>query len=118
MFWTGLHSFQLRDPKLTGISSLWMFPVYGSAAFLAPMMQKLKGLRLWKRGLIYMTFIYLGEFLSGSFLKKREMCPWDYSRSRWQVGEIVRLDYAPAWFLLGLLFEQLLVRASDGRDGD
>ena len=34
ILWTGLHSFRVRDPKLTGHSSLWMFPIYGCAAFL------------------------------------------------------------------------------------
>lgn len=29
ILWTGLHSFRVRDPKLTGHSSLWMFPIYG-----------------------------------------------------------------------------------------
>ena len=39
ILWTGLHAFRIRNPKLTGSSSLWMFPIYGSAAFLAPIMQ-------------------------------------------------------------------------------
>lgn len=109
VFWTGLHSFRIRDLKLTGNSSLWMFPIYGCAAFLAPLMKKLKDRSVWKRGLLYMFFIYLGEFFSGSLLKKHDMCPWDYSRSPWQIREIIRLDYAPVWFLVGLLFERVLV---------
>ena len=41
ILWTGLHSFRVRDPKLTGHSSLWMFPIYGCAAFLEPLMRRL-----------------------------------------------------------------------------
>ena len=52
LFWTGLHSLRIRDPKLTGRSSLWMFPIYGSAAFLAPLMRRLQKNCIWKRGLI------------------------------------------------------------------
>lgn len=110
ILWTGLHSFRVRNLKLTGNSSLWMFPIYGSAAFLTPLMQRLRGKRLWKRGLIYMLCIYLGEFISGSLLKKRDACPWDYSRSPLQYHGVIRLDYAPIWFLVGLLYERVLTR--------
>ena len=34
ILWTGLDSFRRRDFKLTGHSSLWMFPIYGCAAFI------------------------------------------------------------------------------------
>ncbi len=55
-----------------------------------------------------MTAIYLVEFLSALFLKKRGACPWDYSRAKLNILGIVRLDYAPCWFITGLLFEKLL----------
>lgn len=55
IFWTGLHSFRVRDPKLTGTSSLWMFPIYGCAAFLAPLMRRLRRYAFWQRGLIYIV---------------------------------------------------------------
>ena len=56
ILWTGLHSFRVRDPKLTGHSSLWMFPIYGCAAFLEPLMRRLISTPFWKRGLIYMLW--------------------------------------------------------------
>jgi uncharacterized membrane protein len=108
IFWTGLHAFRVRDPKLTGNSSLWMFPIYGSAAFLSPMAERLKGKSFFHRGLIYMCCIYLGEYVSGSLLKRHDMCPWDYSRSPYQYHGVIRLDYAPIWFLVGLMFEKVL----------
>lgn len=108
ILWTGLHAFRVRNLKLTGNSSLWMFPIYGSVAFLAPVMQKLKDAPLLKRGFVYMSCIFLGEYISGSFLKRRNMCPWDYSRTPYHLNGVIRLDYAPVWFLTGLLFERIL----------
>lgn len=108
IFWTGLHSFRVRDPKLTGTSSLWMFPIYGCAAFLAPLMRRLHRYAFWQRGLIYMSLIYLAEYISGSLLNLRGMCPWNYGRSPFQIREVIRLDFAPLWFLAGLLFERMI----------
>lgn len=110
IFWTGLHAFRVRNLKLIGSSSLWMFPIYGCAAFLKPVMGRLKGAHILKRGLVYMVCIFCGEYVSGSLLKKNDMCPWDYSRSPWQYQGVIRLDYAPVWFLVGLLYEKLLTR--------
>lgn len=110
IFWTGLHAFRVRNLKLTGNSSLWMFPIYGCAAFLAPIMRWMKGENVLKRGLVYMSCIFLGEYVSGSLLKRHNMCPWDYSKSPWHYRGVIRLDYAPVWFLVGLLYERILNR--------
>lgn len=109
IFWTGLHAFRVRNLKLMGNSSLWMFPIYGSAAFLSPIMQRIRNAPLLGRGVVYMSCIFLGEYVSGILLKRRDMCPWDYSRTPWQVNGVIRLDYAPVWFLVGLLYERLLL---------
>lgn len=55
-----------------------------------------------------MLCIYAGEYISGSLLKKRDFCPWDYSRSRIHYRGLIRFDYAPLWFTAGLLFEKIL----------
>ncbi len=52
--------------------------------------------------------IFTGEYFSGTLLQKKNLCPWDYSRSKWNIKKIVRLDYLPCWFMTGLLFEKLL----------
>jgi len=111
VFWTGLHAFRVRNLKLIGNSSLWMFPIYGSAAFFSPIVQKMQGIRMWKRGIVYMLCIFFGEYVSGSLLKRHNMCPWDYSRSPWHCQGVIRLDYAPVWFAVGLLFEKILLFA-------
>ncbi len=108
VFWTGLKSLQRRHMQLEGHSSIWMFPIYGMAAFIGPMSRRLQNKSIWLRGSIYTISIFTVEFLTGSWLKKRGCCPWDYSNSRFHIRGVIRLDYAPVWFLTGLLYERLL----------
>ena len=108
IIFTALDSFRKRQFSLKGITSIWMFPIYGMASFLAPLCRLLKGKSLWFRGFTYAGCIFLGEYLTGSLLKKKGVCPWDYSKARWNIGGLVRLDYLPNWFLAGLLFERLI----------
>lgn len=109
-FWTGLHSLVNKDKCILCKTSYWMFPIYGATALLSPLFHKVKKLPMILRGSLYTVLIFLGEFLSGSLLKKHHACPWDYSNARFNVKGVIRLDYAPVWFLTGLLFERLLVR--------
>lgn len=57
-----------------------------------------------------MNLIYLGEYLSGTFLMKKDRCPWDYSASPYNYKKVIRLDFAPCWFATGLLYEKFLVQ--------
>ena len=116
IFWTGLKSFQRRQMKLEGHSSIWMFPIYGMAAFIGPCSRWLQHKSVWVRGTIYAGSIFLVEFVTGTWLKKRDICPWDYSKARWNIRGVIRLDYAPVWFLTGLLYEKVL-RKSNLREG-
>ncbi len=113
VFFTALGSLRRRELKLIGTSSLWMFPIYGSCALLAPLFRRMRRRPLWMRGTVYMTLIFSAEYLSGRLLRRRELCPWDYSRSRFHIHRVIRLDYAPNWFGAGLLFERLLTRGSE-----
>ncbi len=85
-----------------------MFPIYGCGCLLAPLFRLLRTLPGLLRGSIYAGLILTGEYLSGSLLKRKDMCPWDYGRSRWNVGRIIRLDYFPCWIVTGLLMEAAL----------
>ena len=105
-----------RDMTLKGNTSLWMFPIYGCAAMLEPITRLLSRKPAWLRGVTYMSLIFSTEFLTGSILKHRSLCPWDYGHSRWNIGRVIRLDYAPCWFAAGLLFEKLLVSSSSTQD--
>lgn len=113
IIWTGLQQYRVRRWKLMGRSSLWMFPIYGAASFLRPIMKKLQGKSIWKRGTIYMIFIYLMEYISGTLLKRHDACPWDYSRAKYNLKGVIRADYAPLWFLVGLMFEKILLPAKE-----
>ncbi|MDF2485267.1 MAG: hypothetical protein K0R46_1435 [Herbinix sp.] len=110
-FWTGLDSLRKHtDKTLSCHTSVWMFPIYGMAACLTPICKKLKTHSALLRGGVYAFFIYIGEFATGVFLKKHGACPWDYSKAKLNYKGVIRLDYAPVWFLAGLFFEKILDR--------
>lgn len=108
ILFTAFDSFRKRQLELKGSTSVWMFPIYGMAAFLLPICRLLKDKSPALRGFIYMLCIFTAEFLTGSLLKRHNLCPWDYSRAKLSVKGLIRLDFAPFWFLTGLFFERLL----------
>lgn len=108
-FWTGLHAiFFSADKTLPCKTSVWMFPIYGLAAVIAPISQRLKGKSILTRGGVYTLLIFLVEFITGSILRVFHACPWNYADAKFQFRELIRLDYAPLWFVSGLFFEHLL----------
>lgn len=109
IIFTSLGALRRRDITLKGTTSIWMFPIYGSAVLLTPLFHLLKKLPLFFRGFTYMNCIFAAEYLTGTQLQKRRLCPWDYGKSRWNIRRVIRLDYAPFWFLTGLLFEKLIL---------
>ena len=110
-FWTGLQSlYDHKDRKLLCHTSVWMFPIYGMAAVIPIVSEKLKGCHVAIRGTIYMIGIFIVEFLTGRLLQHFHRCPWDYSKARLNVKGVIRWDYAPIWFGLGLLFERVLCK--------
>ena len=108
VLWTGMASVKNRDAKCMGNTSLPMFPIYGMASFFRPLSRKLEGRPVFLRGTVYAACIFTVEYVSGKFLKKHDMCPWDYTGSRCNIEGLVRLDYAPCWFSLGLMYEKML----------
>lgn len=110
-FWTGLASLRKHtDKTLSCHTSVWMFPIYGMAACLRPISNKLKRRNALLRGGVYALLIYFAEYTSGVILKKFGACPWDYSKAKLNYKGVIRLDYAPAWIMAGLFFEKLLNR--------
>lgn len=108
---TGARDMVLRrDGALRGHSYLWMFPIYGLAAFLfEPAHELLRQRPLWQRAVAYSVGIMGVEYLTGMAVKKAVgVVPWDYTRhSRWTLpGGAVRLDYAPLWAVAGLALER------------
>ncbi len=88
-----------------------MFPIYGAAVILSPLCKCIKKRCIFIRGLIYMTCIFITEYFTGCILKHYKACPWDYSKAKLNYKGVIRLDYAPAWFVLGIIFEKLLCRS-------
>lgn len=129
---TSVESIMLRDWRLMGRTSLWMFPIYGMGALLAPIG---RGVDRWldvrtpvraiwdgtcneevplpekermvRHGLLYMVLIFLAEYATGTWLRQRGFCPWDYTGRHSNVNGLIRLDFAPLWFATGLLFEEI-----------
>lgn len=106
--WTALGNIKKRDRRMMGNTSIWMFPIYGLAAIIKPLSKKMKNHSPIFRGSIYMTGIYCVEFVSGIILKKKNCCPWNYSKCKYNIKGVIRLDYAPLWFGAGLLLEKIV----------
>lgn len=110
VFWTGMGSALKKDKKLTSNTSIWMFPIYATAVIIEPICNKMCShhRNAFCRGLVYALCIFATEFISGSLLKKRDCCPWDYSDAKLNINGIIRLDYLPVWFTVGLIYEKIL----------
>lgn len=95
------------DWRLRGQSYVWMIPIYMMVYPGLLLLDPLIG--AWNfaaRGAVYVALIFLGEYASGWVIRKTTgKVPWDYSGKRWAVDELIRLDYAPAWFAAALVFE-------------
>ena len=107
IFWTGMHSLIIGDLTLQGYTNLWMFFIYGCAVFLEPIHDILSNWRWMVRGLLWVVIIWGIEYTSGLILFKiLGVYPWYYT-GPFAIDNLVRIDYAPAWFVAGLLFERL-----------
>ncbi|MCI5938032.1 MAG: putative ABC transporter permease [Eubacterium sp.] len=108
-FWTGLGSVCIeKNKKMTCATSMWMFPIYGMASAISPLCHVMKNKNIFLRGSVYTACIFLTEYSTGSLLKKIGCCPWDYSKAKANYKGLVRFDYAPLWFAVGLLYEKIL----------
>ena len=108
ILFTSLGSIRKKDMRLIGQTSVWMFPIYGTAAIIRPFYRHIHMLPALIRSIIYAAGIFGFEFFSGSLLKKHHLCPWDYSNVPTNINGVIRLDYAPVWMITGLIFERVL----------
>ena len=107
VLWTGLGSLAAGDPRLASHTYLWMFPIYSLAVFLEPVHDFIRKYNPVVRGSIYVILIFSVEYFTGWVLEMiTGFCPWHYDSGA-AVDGYIRLDYAPVWFALGLLFERL-----------
>lgn len=106
--YTGLkNTFYNKERRLLCNTSLWMFPIYGSACIFNLVHKLIKGFSYPIRGMMYAICIFTGEYLSGTILRRFNACPWDYTGKRTNINGLIRLDYAPFWCIAGLLFEKI-----------
>ena len=109
--WTGFSSVLKGDINLRCQTYLWMFPINGMGVFLEPLHELIRGYLWIYRGFIWAAVIFLIEYITGYILRLTiGNCPWDYNSG----GEIlvsikglIRLDYLPVWFSVGLIFERI-----------
>ena len=108
-FFTGCKGITKHKKTLPCTTSLWMFGIYGMGYLIEPIYKCIKNLPQLIRGFIYTALIFTTEYISGTVLKKHKACPWDYSKAKYNIKGIIRLDYAPLWFIVGLIYEKILI---------
>lgn len=107
IIWTGLTSVKGGSIDLVGHTSVWMFFIYGSAVFIfEPVFKKISDCNVFVRGIVWTELIFLIEFISGLILLLLGIEAWYYD-SAFSVWGLIRLDYAPLWFVVGLMFERV-----------
>ncbi len=117
IFWTGLASLLKGDFVLSGQTYLWMFPIYGLAIFLEPVYESIKDQPIILRGGVYTLIIFSIEYLTGWLLQSLiGVCPWDYTGTLFSIHGLIRLDYAPVWFVLGLFFEKVYITLKENQN--
>ena len=103
---------------LLGRTYLWMLPLYGAGVLFGfePLHDAVRSLAWPLRGGLYAGAFFAAEAGVGLLFKRLlGRCPWDYSYARTNLLGVIRLDYAPVWFAVGLLMERVhdLLRALD-----
>jgi hypothetical protein len=85
-----------------------MVGLYGMALpFFEPVHDRVRGRPAWQRAAVYAGGILAVETLSGlAWRRWTGRVPWEY-RSGLAVAGVTRLDYAPAWAIVGLAAERL-----------
>ncbi len=94
---------------LMGYSSLWYAPLYAlTPVFLHLIVAGIFEIPFLMRGVIYALLIFGVEYagmLALRLLLGASPSEKGYYKSGWNIHGLIRLDYFPAMFLLGLAFE-------------
>lgn len=103
IIFTGLANAWRRNWDLKSTTYLWMFAIYGPAGVL---LETTHGLLSWPgpvAALVYTLEMYAVEFGAGWLLKRLlGRCPWEYSKSKFSIMGLIRLDYFPFWYGLAV----------------
>ncbi|MGO1367907.1 MAG: putative ABC transporter permease [Senegalia sp. (in: firmicutes)] len=86
-----------------------MIFIYGSGAFLEKIHDLIREKNIIIRGGLWVVLILSIELITGFLLQKLiGVCPWDYTGSSpYALFGLIRIDYIPYWFVLGLIFEKI-----------
>ena len=107
VLWTGWCGLLSGDLNMIGRTSLWMFIIYGGGGLLLEkVLCRIKHRKWFERGLVWMCLIFAVEFISGGIFRFFGVTPWRYD-SLFSVAGLIRLDYGPLWFFVGLVFEKV-----------
>lgn len=114
VIYTGVSSLLRGDWRMAGFTYLWMFPIYGLGVAFEGIYRVIRTYHWLIRGLIWLGLIWSIEYITGWLLREiMGQCPWDYSGSKYSIDGLIRLDMAPEWFGLGLLFERVQLWLND-----
>jgi uncharacterized membrane protein len=96
-----------RDPRLKGETYLWMLPVYAVVPYIYMFVTSTFKDSGWiVKGFIYMIAFYLLELMAGLIIKALVgVSPWNYKDYRFHFKEVICLEYAPVWFIYGVVGE-------------
>lgn len=99
-----------RNWLLTGYTTLWAFPMYGSAAFLfEPLHDALRSQLFIIRAVVYLIGFWAVEYAGGWLVWKiTGIKPWDYSDARGgSLNGLIRWNFVFVWPLVGLALEPI-----------
>lgn len=107
ILFTGSTSVLQGDRAAKARTYLWMHPIYGLAALgLEQVHDRIRWAPPGARAAAYTAIMYAVEYGSGSLLRRfTGSCPWDYGKRPRSIKGLIRLDYAPLWFAVGLIME-------------
>lgn len=110
VFFTSIASLIKKNWKGTGVSYIWMLPIYGFTALCLEGISESVPWPFYLKALLYVPVIYGMEALSGWTLKTTiGVIPWDYGKSHWTPMGLINLKYAPFWLILAMAFEPISV---------
>jgi len=113
VLFTSLGGLQRGRWNMVGHTSPWMVIDYCLfAVILMPVGRPMAriGIPLPVRAIVYMTFIFVVELVSGWVFDMCGIHIWDYSHLPLNVHGYITLAYAPFWYGLGLIAEALYRR--------
>lgn len=93
---------------LQGHSYIWMIPIYGSVAIVAPLLfTPMQDVFILLRLFVYALVILVVEYITGFIIQKiTGRCPWHYETGL-HVHNLIRIDFIPFWMGFSLLLEFL-----------